>query len=194
MPRPTGKAAGSRGSLKTWLLRTRFNLYPAFWGTGAKVIYIAEDLRAIRIKLPLNWRTRNIYGTLFGGAMYAATDPLYALLIKVGLGPGYIVWDKAGSIRYLRPGRGALYAQCSVSEAELDSLRARLAEEPSVDLDYEIELKDGDGIVHAVVMKTIYVARKDAYLRKLELEAAGSMPRAQGSAPRTGTPSRRENG
>ena len=66
--------------------------------------------------MPLNWRTRNIYGTLFGGALYAATDPLYAMLIKVGLGKDYIARDKAGTIRYLKPGRGTLFAECSVSE------------------------------------------------------------------------------
>lgn len=157
-----------RESLRTWFRRLRFNLFPAFRGTGARVIYIAENLRAIRIKLPLNWRTKNIYGTMFGGAMYAAIDPLYAILIKVGLGSGYIVWDKAGAIRYRKPARTALYAECSVSDAELHDLRARLETEPSVDLDYEIQLVDGDGIVHAVVMKTIYVARKEAYVRKLE--------------------------
>jgi acyl-coenzyme A thioesterase PaaI-like protein len=125
----------------------------------------------IRIALA-GWRTRNIHGTLFGGAMYAATDPLYAMLIKVGLGAGYIVWDKAGAIRYRRPGRSTLYAECSVSKAELDSLRDRLESEPSVDLDYEIELTDAAGIVHAVVQKTIYVARKEAYRQKLQQEAA----------------------
>ena len=161
-------AGRSRGSLKTWFRRQRFNLYPAFWGTGAKVIYIAEDLRAIRIKLPLNFRTKNIYGTLFGGAMYAATDPLYAILVKVGLGPGYVVWDKAGAIRYRKPGRSALYAECSISEAELASLKSRLDSESSVDLDYEMELTDADGVVHAVVQKTIYVARKDTYQAKLQ--------------------------
>lgn len=157
-----------RESLKTWFRRLRFNLYPAFRGTGARVVYIAENLRTIRIKLPLNWRTRNIYGTLFGGAMYAATDPLYALLIKVGLGQGYIVWDKSGAIRYKKPGRTDLYAECSISNAELKDLRERLEHEPSVDLDYEIALMDAEGVIHAVVMKTIYVARKDSYARKLE--------------------------
>jgi acyl-coenzyme A thioesterase PaaI-like protein len=160
-----------RESLKTWFRRLGFNLFPAFRGTGAKVIHIAEDLRTIRIKLPLNWRTRNIYGTLFGGAMYAATDPLYAILIKVGLGRGYIVWDKAGSIRYRKPGRTALYAECSVSQEELERLRTRLMTEPSVDLEYEIELTDAEGTVHASILRTIYVARKESYLRKLEAES-----------------------
>ncbi len=164
----------SRESLRSWIDRLRFNLYPAFRGTGAKVIYIAEDRRTIRIALPLNWRTRNIFGTLFGGAMYAATDPLYAILIKVGLGPGYIVWDKAGTIRYRKPGRSTLYAECSVSEGELADLRQRLEVEASVDLDYEIPLTDAGGVVHAVVMKTIFVARKEAYLNKLAQDAAVS--------------------
>lgn len=159
-----------RESFKSWLRRQRFNLYPAFWGTGAKVDYIAEDLRSIRIRLPLNFRTRNIYGTLFGGAMYAATDPLYAILVKVGLGPAYIVWDKAGAIRYRKPGRNTLYADCSISDAELASLKGRLESEASVDLDYEIELRDATGVVHAVVQKTIYVARKDSYQMKIRQE------------------------
>jgi acyl-coenzyme A thioesterase PaaI-like protein len=163
-----------RESLGTWFNRLRFNLYPAFRGTGAKVVFISEDKRRIRIALPLNWRTRNIYGTIFGGSLYAATDPLYAILVKVGLGSGYIVWDKAGAIRYRKPGRTTLYAECAISDAELDDLRERLENEASVDLDYEISLTDAAGVVHAVVMKTIYVARKEVYLRKLAQDRASS--------------------
>lgn len=155
-----------RERLRNRWLRLRFNFFPAFRGTGARVVYIAEDLRAIRVELPLNWRTRNIYGTLFGGSLYAATDPLYALLVKAGLGKNYIVWDKAGTIRYLKPGRSTLYAECSISDGELADLRARLDAEESVDLDYEIALVDSHGVPHAIVMKTIYVARKDAYERR----------------------------
>ncbi|HVY04803.1 MAG TPA: DUF4442 domain-containing protein [Burkholderiales bacterium] len=152
-----------RASWRTWLLRQRFNFFPAFRASGARVIYIAEDMRSLRIKLPLNFLTRNIHGTLFGGSMYAATDPLYAILIKVALGPDYIIWDKAGAIRYKRPGRSTLYAECSISESQVQGLRRKLEFEASVDVDYEIELVDGRGAVHAVVDKTIYVARKDAY-------------------------------
>jgi len=50
----------------------------------------------------------------------------------------------------------------------LASLKNRLESEPSVDLDYEMELTDADGVVHAVVQKTIYVARKETYQAKLQ--------------------------
>ena len=154
-------------SLRTRLLRLRFNFFPAFRATGARVIYISPDLRTLRIKLPLTFRTRNIHGTLFGGSMYAATDPLYAILIKVALGSDYIVWDKAATIRYKRPGRSTLYAECTVSESQIHSLRRKLETETSVDVEYEIELVDERGAVHAVVDKTIYVARKAAYKSRL---------------------------
>ena len=153
----------SRESLRTWLRRLRFNFYPAFRATGARVIYISEDMRKLRIRLPLTFRTRNIHGTLFGGAMYASTDPLYAVLVKVALGPGFIIWDKAGAIRYKKPGRSTLYAECSLSDSQVASMKKRLESEPSVDLDYEIELLDERGVVHAVVQKTIYAGRKEVY-------------------------------
>lgn len=159
-----------RESLRVWLRRVGFNFFPAFRATGARVIYLSEDMRKLRIKLPLNLRTRNIHGTLFGGAMYAATDPLYAILVKVALGPGFIIWDKAGAIRYKKPGRSALYAECSLSDAQVAAMRKRLEFEPSVDLNYEIELVDERGVVHAVVQKTIYAARKEVY--KLRRETA----------------------
>jgi acyl-coenzyme A thioesterase PaaI-like protein len=164
----------SRESLRIWLYRLGFNFFPAFRATGARVIYISEDRRKLRIKLPLNFRTRNIHGTLFGGAMYAATDPLYAILVKVALGPGYIVWDKAGAIRYKKPGRSTLYAECSLSDAQVATMCKRLEAEPSIDLNYEIELLDEHGVVHAVVQKTIYAARKEVYKFRQEAAQAGA--------------------
>ena len=160
-----------RESMSTWFLRLRFNLFPAFRRTGARVVYISENRRAMRVSLPLSRQTRNIYGTLFGGAMYAAVDPLYAMLIKSGLGKDYIVWDKAGTIRYLKPARKALFADCSISEGELADLRDRLMLEDSVNVDYEISLVDASGEQHAKVTKTIYVARKQAYYERQKQKA-----------------------
>ncbi len=170
----------ARESLRIWLHRLRFNFFPAFRATGARVIYISEDMRKLRIMLPLNFRTRNIHGTVFGGAMYAATDPLYAILVKSALGPGHIIWDKAGAIRYKRPGRSTLYAECVLSDAQVTSIRKRLEAESSIDLNYEIELLDADGVVHAVVQKTIYAARKETYKLRQEARQGGVSPETGG--------------
>ena len=45
-------------------MRWGFNLFPAFRGTGGRITYIAGDFREARVRLPLNWRTRNYVGTM----------------------------------------------------------------------------------------------------------------------------------
>jgi hypothetical protein len=98
-------------------------------------------------------------GTIFGGSIYGAIDPIYMLLLINILGPGYIVWDKAASIRFKKPGRGTLEARFRVSEDEIAAIREIAAREKSVDRVYTVELKDRDGIVCASIEKTVYIRR-----------------------------------
>ncbi len=147
-------------SWQTRLMRWKFNFFPAYRGTGGRITYIASDYSEIRIKLPLNWRTRNYVGTIFGGSIYGAVDPLYMIMLIKRLGPEYVVWDKAASIRFRRPGRQTLTAQFTISDGEVEAIKALLEKQESVDRNYEVELTDPSGAVCAVVQKVIYVARK----------------------------------
>ena len=74
-------------SRRTRLQRWRFNFFPAYRGAGARITYIAADWREVRIKLPLNWLTRNYVGTIYGGSMYGAVDPIYMIMLIRLLGP-----------------------------------------------------------------------------------------------------------
>jgi acyl-coenzyme A thioesterase PaaI-like protein len=148
-------------SLRTRLTRHGFNLFPAYLGTGARVTYIAADWREVRVELPLSLRTRNYVGTIFGGSMYGAVDPFFMIMLIQNLGPDYVVWDKAASIRFLKPGRRTLSARFDLDEAELAGIRRALERERSVDRTYTVRLVDPDGIACAEVEKVLYVRRKD---------------------------------
>jgi len=139
----------------------KFNLFPAYRGTGGRLVFIADDWSEVRIKLRLTWRTRNYVGTLFGGSLYGAVDPLYMVMLMHRLGPEYVVWDKSASIRFRRPGRGTLYATFRIDDEELDAIRAAVAAEGKLDRVYVVELVDAESVVHATVEKTIYIARRD---------------------------------
>jgi len=141
-------------------IRWRFNLFPAYRGTGARVTYISSDFREARVKLPLSWRTRNNVGTIFGGSLYGAVDPLYMILLIKILGPDYVVWDKAATIRFLKPGRGTLYATFLIEEERVQEIRKALETERSIDRVFTVDLVDAEGVVHATTEKTIYVRRK----------------------------------
>ncbi len=142
------------------LERFFFNFFPAYRGTGGRVTYIADDFREVRIKLPLNWRTRNKVGTIYGGSIYAAVDPIYMIMLMRLLGDEYIVWDRSASIRFKRPGTETLFAQFLVSDEETDEIITVLETRKSTTRDYMVELCNSEGKVHAIVEKEIYVTRK----------------------------------
>ncbi len=140
-------------------MRWGFNFFPAFRGTGARVTYISSDFREVHVKLPLNWRTRNYVGTIYGGSLYGAVDPHYMIMLIKILGPGYTVWDKAATIRFRKPGRGTLFARFMIEEEEIAMIRRALETENSIDRVYNVDLVDSAGTVHASVEKTIYIRR-----------------------------------
>jgi hypothetical protein len=142
-------------------LRWLFNIFPAYRGTGAKVLYVADDFREVRIRLPLSWRTRNAVRTIFGGSMYGSVDPFYMIMLMKLLGPDYVVWDKAATIRFRRPGRSTLFATFRIEEAEVEAIRAATAAGEAIDRIYNVDLVDRGGVVHASVEKVVYVKRKD---------------------------------
>jgi acyl-coenzyme A thioesterase PaaI-like protein len=162
-------------SLRTRLERIAFNLFPAYFGTGGRITFIGADWREVQVEVPLSLRTRNYVGTIFGGSMYGAADPILMLMLIRNLGPGYVVWDRAAAIRFLKPGRGTLRARFLLPEQELEAIRHALATRRSVDRVYTVRLLDAEGVACAEVEKTIYVRRADG--------AASVEPRAASASP-----------
>ena len=147
-------------SFRTRWFRRMMNLWPCYRGTGARVIFIASDWSEVRVRLPLSWRTRNYVGTIFGGSLYAAVDPFFMIMLLKRLGPDFIVWDKAASIRFRRPGRTTLTAVMCIGDGELDEVRRLMETEPKLDRTYRLELVDKDGMVHAEVDKVVQIRKK----------------------------------
>ncbi len=149
-----------RESTRTRWFRWMTTFWPCYRGTGAKVIFVAADWSEIRVKLPLSWRTRNYVGTIFGGSLYAGVDPFFMLMLLKRLGPGFIVWDKAASIRFRKPGKTTLTAVMRIDDAELAEVQRLMTLEPKLDRTYRVELVDKDGAVHVEIDKVVQIRRK----------------------------------
>lgn len=147
-------------SFKTKLLRWQLNCIPCFLFTGARITYIADDLKEVRVRLPLSWMTRNYIGTIFGGSMFAATDPIYMVMLIKCLGSNYNVVDKSASIRFLKLAKETLFATCILSDAELEDIKAQLEIQPKIDKNYSIDLRTKTGEICASIERTINIRRR----------------------------------
>jgi acyl-coenzyme A thioesterase PaaI-like protein len=136
-----------------------FNFWPPFLGAGIKVRRISPDMREIDVEMKLRPWNRNYVGTHFGGSLYAMTDPFYMLMLMENLGKDFIVWDKAASIRFLKPGRGKVQARFRINQEQIEAIRTALTTERSVEPLFSCEITNEDGEAVAVVEKTLYVRK-----------------------------------
>jgi len=153
-------------SFKTWRFRLFMNLYPMYLGTGGKIVFISSDWREVKIRLRRSLWTYNYVGTIFGGSMFSASDPFYMLMILHNLGREYVIWDKSAHIRFKKPGKSTLYAHFELSEEVLSDIKEKVTYSGETDYSFLIRWKDKNGVVHAEIERTVYIADKEYYKEK----------------------------
>ena len=156
--------------------RRAMNLYPPLRGAGIRITEISPDFRTLDVELRLTKSNANTHGSQFGGSLFAMTDPFYPILIKRALGPDCILWDRAASIRYRRPGMTNVYARFHLTEARIDEIRSALDRDGIYDAIFQVEIKDPSGEVIARVERTIYCATKAAHAAKQAARTPRSGP------------------
>lgn len=146
--------------MKAGLLRHVLNLWPPFLFSGVHVSRLDADYRHARVELRMQPWNRNYVRTHFGGSLFSMTDPFWMLLVMQSLGRDYIVWDKAGAIEFVKPGRGTVRASFDLEEDVLDELRQATADGDKVLRWFNTDVIDASGDVVARVRKQLYVRRK----------------------------------
>jgi len=146
--------------MKAARLRRIFAFWPPFLFAGIRVVRLDEDFRHARVELRERWFNRNYVGTHFGGSLFAMTDPFWMVLAMHALGRDYIVWDKAGEIEFIKPGRGTVSARFDLDDGVLDAIRSATAEGDKHLRWFETDVVDAEGDPVARVRKQLYVRRK----------------------------------
>jgi acyl-coenzyme A thioesterase PaaI-like protein len=140
--------------------RRLLNFWPPFFFNSIRLLSLDDDYTEARVVLRLRPWNRNYVRTQFGGNLFAMADPFWMLLILHHLGKDHYVWDKAGAIDFVAPGRADVYAHFKLEPGVIDELRAAATGGEKVLRWFEIPLKTAAGEVVAVVRKQIYVRLK----------------------------------
>lgn len=140
--------------------RRLMNLWPPFLFNSIRVQYVSEDWSELRVVLRLRPWNRNYVRTQFGGNLFAMTDPFWMLLAMHQLGNDYFVWDKAGAIDFVAPGREDVYAHFKLEPSVVDELRTAAAGGEKVLRWFDVDVVTQSGEVVARVRKQLYVRLK----------------------------------
>ncbi|HET8940517.1 MAG TPA: DUF4442 domain-containing protein [Rudaea sp.] len=157
-------------------LRRLLNIWPPFLFGGIHVETVSHDWRYARVRLKLRWYNRNYVHTQFGGNLFSMTDPFWMIMTLEALGHDYIVWDKAGAIDFVAPGRADVIAEFHLDDAILDEIRAATANGEKYLRWFEVQIKTDDGELIARVRKQIYVRRKASHRHRRAETGMGADP------------------
>ena len=140
--------------------RRLLNLWPPFLFNSIRLTALSEDYSEASVVLRLRPWNRNYVRSQFGGNLFAMVDPFWMLLAMHQLGNDYIVWDKAGSIDFVAPGREDVYAHFKLTPAVVEELRAEAANGQKVLRWFDTDVTTASGEVIARVRKQLYVRLK----------------------------------
>lgn len=146
--------------MKAASLRRLMNLWPPFAFSGIHVTQWSDDFRYVRVELRQRWYNRNYVRTHFGGSLFAMTDPFWMILLLRNLGSAYRVWDQAGEITFIKPGRGTVVAEFRLDPATVEAVRTATAGGQKYLHWFETEVRDSAGDIVARVRKQVYARRK----------------------------------
>lgn len=152
---------------KSTIFKYGFNISPMYRRSTGKVLSVSDDLLSVQVKIPISYKNRNYVGSIFGGSLFSATDPVFMVQLINILEDSYVVWDKKAEIKFKRPAKENSYVDFTFTEEEIAEIKERVKEEKEIDLIKEIKITNKDAsTVYAEVSKTIYIADKDYYKNK----------------------------
>ncbi len=128
---------------------------------------MSADFTEMHVRLSLGIRTNNRVGTVYGGSIYSSIDPHFMLLFMEVLGRDFVVWDKAASVKFVKPITSSVKCRIAITPEIIQQVRDRIEQQQEFQLDLPLQYEDHEGNVYAVFTKTIYVAQKSFYKQKL---------------------------
>lgn len=148
-----------------------FNISPMYRRSTGKVVEVSDNLLYVKIKIPLSFRNRNFVGSIFGGSLFSATDPIYMIQLINTLGDDYVVWDKDATIKYKRPAKETVYAEFIFTKEDIEYIKNEVSKNGEFNLIKTPNIVNKDRVIIAELTKTIYVADKKFYKEKRKQKA-----------------------
>lgn len=158
--------------LKPWQLRWMLKWYPPLLLQRIKAEHIADDFLYIRMRAKRSLLNRNLNGTMFGGSIYAAADPIFPLMYWQALarrGLDLQTWLMASKVQYRRPAATSLWFDFRLKEQDLMEAMRDLEERGKAVRTHQVQAIDGEGEVCAELELVSYLR----LLRKGDQEVAG---------------------
>lgn len=142
------------------MLKWAMRFYPPLFFQRVWVKQFEKGFTGVQVKIAKSILNSNYNNSIFGGTIFSASDPFYALLFDQILrrkGFKIRVWLKSASIRYLKPGRTDLHFRISLTSQDILEAETALATVGKFVRAFPLEILNSKGELCASVINEVYV-------------------------------------
>lgn len=139
-------------------------IYPPMLFQRIWVKKIHKGFTGVDVKINRSFFTTNLGNSIFGGTIFSATDPFYALLfgqLMQRKGFKITVWLKSAEIQYLKPGRSDLNYTIVVDDGMIADAENALRIDGKFVRTYPIDIFDTSGELCATALNEVYIRNLD---------------------------------
>jgi acyl-coenzyme A thioesterase PaaI-like protein len=144
------------------LLKWAIRFYPPLFFQRIWVQRFGKDFRSVEVKINKSIFNSNYNKSIFGGTIFAAADPFYALLFDQILqrrGYQVRVWLKSAQINYLKPGRTNLYFKIVIGEGDIAEAEHILNTVGKFVKAFPVEMYNKEGELCVSLTNEVYVRK-----------------------------------
>ena len=134
--------------------------YPPLFFQRIWVKKFHKDFKGVEVKIAKSLVNSNYNNSIFGGTIFSASDPFYALLfdqVLIRRGFKIRVWLKSAQINYLKPGRTNLYFKIELTEEDIAEAETALKTGGKFVKAFPMEITGANGEICASVINEVYI-------------------------------------
>ena len=142
------------------ILKWAIRFYPPLFFQRIWVKDFDKGFVGVHVKISKSLFNINYNRSIFGGTIFSASDPFYALLFDQILkrrGFKTRIWLKSASIQYLEPGHSSLYFKISLSKEDIQEADDALRTVGKFVKAFPLEILNLQGEVCAKVINEVYI-------------------------------------
>lgn len=146
--------------LSPTLTRLMLNAFPPLLFNRIAIVHLAPDFRHLTVRIRASLLNRNLQGTLFGGTIFSAADPYYAILywqLMQHRGLLSEAWLKSAAIDYHQPGKTDLMLHFRLTDTDVTDAERALKQTGKFERWHEVEAHDTHGEVCATIRTLVHL-------------------------------------
>ncbi len=141
-----------------WLMR----FYPPLLVSRIWVVDISDDFHSARVKVFKSMLNINFNRSIFGGSIYCAADPFFAILLwgvfhQKGIKTR--VWLKSASVQFIKPAHTDLLIDFTLDSRQLMEAEDALNRTGKFIHTFSVQAVDKLGAISALINTEVYVRK-----------------------------------